>query len=143
VRKEHLVEVGKRVRLKQNRACSRAAGELDGTTSRSTSFPRSPGGIQSRWKASAAGPHLTGRGSATTRRRRDPVDRARHGGYGKVALLEELRRSSRWATTGDLRGRRRSDIHVMLHVNRLNGLTIASPEKQVPRADCQAHGPER
>src|SRR5260370_16574381 len=59
-------------------------------------------------------------------------------GYGKVALLEELRAQlpvshDRVIYVGD----GGSDIHVMLHVNRLNGLTIAVSQNkylaQIPK----------
>src|SRR5260370_41408291 len=54
-------------------------------------------------------------------------------GYGKGALLEELRAQlpvshDRVIYVGD----GGSDIHVMLHVNRLNGLTIAVSENKYP-----------
>src|SRR5216683_2332598 len=82
VRKEHLIEVGKRVRLKQNLSLlPRLLGDVDG--------------------------------------------------YGKVALLEELR--ARLPVSHDrviYVGDGSSDIHVMLHVNRLNGLTIAVSENK-------------
>jgi 2-hydroxy-3-keto-5-methylthiopentenyl-1-phosphate phosphatase len=50
-------------------------------------------------------------------------------GYGKVAALDELR--DRLAVPGDrivYVGDGSSDIHVMLHVNRCDGLTIAASE---------------
>ncbi|MDQ3223238.1 MAG: haloacid dehalogenase-like hydrolase, partial [Gemmatimonadota bacterium] len=52
-------------------------------------------------------------------------------GYGKVAVLEELRASlgvgaDRLIYVGD----GSSDVHVMLHVNRLDGLTIAVSENK-------------
>ena len=52
-------------------------------------------------------------------------------GYGKVALLEQLRAElpvshDRVVYVGD----GSSDIHVMLHVNRLNGMTIAVSENK-------------
>src|SRR5207302_9472911 len=52
-------------------------------------------------------------------------------GYGKVAVLEELRAKlpishDRVVYVGD----GSSDIHVMLHVNRLGGLTIAVSENK-------------
>jgi 2-hydroxy-3-keto-5-methylthiopentenyl-1-phosphate phosphatase len=52
-------------------------------------------------------------------------------GYGKVAVLEELRRGlpigrDQVVYIGD----GSSDIHVMLHVNRLDGLTIAVSENR-------------
>jgi phosphoserine phosphatase len=52
-------------------------------------------------------------------------------GYGKMALLEELR--ARLPVSHDrviYVGDGGSDIHVMLHVNRLNGLTIAVSENK-------------
>jgi HAD superfamily phosphoserine phosphatase-like hydrolase len=52
-------------------------------------------------------------------------------GYGKVAILEHLREKS---TIGQHRvvyvGDGSSDVHVMLHVNRLEGLTIAVSENK-------------
>ena len=52
-------------------------------------------------------------------------------GYGKVAVLDELRTSlmlsaDRVVYVGD----GSSDVHVMLHVNRLSGLTIAVSENR-------------
>jgi 2-hydroxy-3-keto-5-methylthiopentenyl-1-phosphate phosphatase len=52
-------------------------------------------------------------------------------GYGKVAVLEELRTtlgvsSDRLVYVGD----GSSDVHVMLHVNRMDGLTIAVSENR-------------
>src|SRR5208283_2494382 len=52
-------------------------------------------------------------------------------GYGKVAVLEELRADlgvahNRVVYVGD----GSSDVHVMLHVNRLDGLTIAVSENK-------------
>src|SRR5205814_344734 len=52
-------------------------------------------------------------------------------GYGKVAVLEELRAQlpighNRIVYVGD----GSSDVHVMLHVNRLDGLTIAVSENK-------------
>lgn len=52
-------------------------------------------------------------------------------GYGKVAVLEELR--SRAGVGHDhvvYVGDGSSDLHVMLHVNRLDGLTIAVSENK-------------
>jgi predicted HAD superfamily phosphohydrolase len=52
-------------------------------------------------------------------------------GYGKVALLEELR--ARLPVSHDrviYVGDGSSDVHVMLHVNRLDGLTIAVSENK-------------
>jgi len=52
-------------------------------------------------------------------------------GYGKVAVLEELRHSLQMS--GDqviYVGDGSSDVHVMLHVNRIGGLTIAVSENR-------------
>jgi 2-hydroxy-3-keto-5-methylthiopentenyl-1-phosphate phosphatase len=134
VRKEHLIAVGKRVRLKENielllrllqnleafHFCfhvlssapeeviqSALAGivpenQIHGTRFR---YASDTGEIQSIVRAPA--------------------------GYGKVAVLEELRTRAglghdRLVYVGD----GRSDAHVMLHVNRLDGLTIAVSENK-------------
>jgi len=52
-------------------------------------------------------------------------------GYGKVAVMEELRESQRISHERIVYvGDGSSDIHVMLHLNRLDGLTIAVSENQ-------------
>jgi hypothetical protein len=104
VRREHLIEVGKRIRLKTNLGLlARLLGELDGYDF--VRYDRASGEIQAIERVTA--------------------------GYGKVALLEELRAQlpvshDRVIYVGD----GGSDIHVMLHVNRLNGLTIAVSENK-------------
>ena len=55
-------------------------------------------------------------------------------GYGKVAVLEELRTAlqvsdDRVVYVGD----RSSDVHVMMHVNRCDGLTVAVSEAKYIR----------
>ena len=134
VRKEHLVEVGKRVRLKQNLSLlPRLLGALDGYEFAFYVISAAPQEvIQSALDGIVAPDHIYG-----TRFHYDPVSGEIQSiervtaGYGKVALLEELRAllpvgHDRVIYVGD----GGSDIHVMLHVNRLNGLTIAVSENK-------------
>src|SRR5581483_12212939 len=52
-------------------------------------------------------------------------------GYGKVAVLDELRSEMRIGHDSLVYvGDGSSDVHVMLHVNRLDGLTIAVSENK-------------
>jgi HAD superfamily phosphoserine phosphatase-like hydrolase len=52
-------------------------------------------------------------------------------GYGKVAVLEELRQSLKLSSDRVVYvGDGSSDVHVMLHVNRTGGLTIAASENR-------------
>ena len=134
VRKEHLVEVGKRVRLKQNlRLLPGLLGELEGYDFAFYVISAAPEEvIQSALEGIVPPQHIYG-----TRFRYDPasgeiesIERVT-AGYGKVALLEELRATlpvshDRVIYLGD----GGSDVHVMLHVNRLNGLTIAVSENK-------------
>lgn len=134
VRKEHLHEVGKRIRLKQN--ISSLARLLGGLARYRFSFyvisaaPEEV--IQSALEGLVPPDHIFG-----TRFRYDPSSGEIQSiirvpaGYGKVAVLEELR--------GELGvshdhviyvGDGSSDVHVMLHLNRLNGLTIAASENR-------------
>jgi hypothetical protein len=65
-------------------------------------------------------------------------------GYGKVAAVDELR--DQLGIPGDRMvyvGDGSSDIHVMLHVNRCDGLTIAASEGALHRAHRAAHRDER
>jgi len=134
VRKEHLVEVGRRVRLKQNLGMlSRLLGELDGYGFAFYVISAAPEEvIQSALEGIVPPDHIYG-----TRFRYDPasgeiqsIERV-PAGYGKVAVLEELRATlpvshERLIYVGD----GSSDVHVMLHVNRLNGFTIAVSENK-------------
>lgn len=134
VRREHLIEVGKRVRLKNNLGLlARLLGELDGYDIAFYVISAAPQEvIQSALEGIVPADHIFG-----TRFRYDPtsgeiqaIERVT-AGYGKVALLEELRAAlpvshDRVIYVGD----GSSDIHVMLHVNRLNGLTIAVSENK-------------
>ena len=134
VRKEHLVEVGKRVRLKKNLPLlARLLGELNGYDFAFYVISAAPQEvIQSALEGIVPSDHVHG-----TRFNYDPdtgeigsIERVT-AGYGKVALLEHLRAQlpvshDRVVYVGD----GSSDIHVMLHVNRLNGTTIAVSENK-------------
>jgi HAD superfamily phosphoserine phosphatase-like hydrolase len=134
VRKADLVEVGKRVRLKQNlRLLSRLVEDLDGYHFRFYVISAAPEEvIQSALEGIVPEDHIFG-----TRFRYDPgtgeiasIVRV-PAGYGKVAVLEELRAQfhvspDRLVYVGD----GSSDVHVMLHVNRLGGLTVAVSENK-------------
>lgn len=134
VRREHLLEVGKRVRLKRNlRLFTRLLEELDGYGFAFYVISAAPEEvIQSALDGIVPPDRIVG-----TRFRYDPgsgeiasIERVT-AGYGKVAVLEELRAKlpvshDRIVYVGD----GSSDVHVMLHVNRLNGLTIAVSENR-------------
>ena len=134
VRQEHLVEVGKRIRVKQNlHLLTRLLSELDGYEFAFYVISAAPQEvIESALEGIVPADHIYG-----TRFRYDPasgeiqaIERVT-AGYGKMALLEELRAElhvghDRVIYVGD----GSSDIHVMLHVNRLNGLTIAVSENK-------------
>jgi len=129
VRKEHLVEVGKRVRLKANIALlAELLKDLDGRQFSFYVVSAAPEVvIQSALEGLVEADHIYG-----TRFRHDPASGEIESiirlpaGYGKVAVVDELRASlpigyDRLVYVGD----GSSDLHVMLHVNRLDGLTIA------------------
>jgi len=133
VRREHLVEVGKRIRLKHN--IRRLVETLEqGIAGYRFSFhvvsaaPEEV--VQSALEGIVAPEHIYG-----TRLHYDPatgeIQAIRHvsAGYGKVAVLSELQ--ARLQVSPDhvvYVGDGSSDIHVMLHVNRLEGYTIAVSE---------------
>jgi 2-hydroxy-3-keto-5-methylthiopentenyl-1-phosphate phosphatase len=134
VRKEHLVEVGKRVRLKANIALlSRMLNSIEGHSFPFFVVSAAPEEvIQSALEGIVPSDHIYG-----TRFHYDPGTGEIQSilrlpaGYGKVAVVEDL-------CTAFAIGRDRvvyvgdgsSDIHVMLHVNRLDGLTIAVSENR-------------
>jgi len=132
VRKEHLIEAGKQVRLKENiRVLSRLLKGLDGLQFFFYVISAAPEEvIQSALEGIVPKDHIYG-----TRFHYDPSSGEIQSivrvpaGYGKVAVLEELRAKlqvshDRVIYVGD----GSSDIHVMLHVHRGDGLTIAASE---------------
>lgn len=134
VRKEHLHAVGKRIRLKQNiPLLSRMLEDLDGRRFSFYVISAAPQEvIESALEGIVPPDHIFG-----TRFRYDTqtgeiqsIVRVR-AGYGKVAVIDELRAAlplshNRIVYVGD----GSSDVHVMLHVNRLDGLTIAVSENK-------------
>lgn len=134
VRREHLVEVGKRIRLKQNiRMLSQLLGGIDGHHFSFYVVSAAPQEvIQSALEGIVPEDHIFGTqfryDSATGEIQsivRVPA------GYGKVAVLDELRTSLKLSSDRIVYvGDGSSDVHVMLHVNRLSGLTIAVSENR-------------
>src|SRR5881227_1381007 len=135
VRKEHLIEVGKRVRLKQNLSLlPRLLREVDGYDFAFYVISAAPQEvIQSALEGIVPPDHIFG-----TRFRYDPTSGEIRSivrvaaGYGKVAVLDELQAalpvgSDRIVYVGD----GSSDIHVMLHVNRRDGFTIAASDAKL------------
>jgi HAD superfamily phosphoserine phosphatase-like hydrolase len=133
VRKEHLVEAGKLIRLKQNiRKLSQLIADIDGHRFSFYVLSASPQEvIQAALEGIVPEDHIFG-----TQFRYDASGEIQAilrvpAGYGKVALLDELRTGlhlghDRMVYVGD----GSSDVHVMLHVNRLDGLTIAVSENK-------------
>ena len=137
VRREHLIEVGKRIRLKANIA--RLVELLHNLEGREFDFyvvSAAPEEIvQSALEGLVAADHIIG-----TRFRYDGASGEiasivrLPAGYGKVAVVEELRAEQalgqdRIVYVGD----GSSDLHVMLHVNHIGGLTIAVSENRYIR----------
>jgi 2-hydroxy-3-keto-5-methylthiopentenyl-1-phosphate phosphatase len=133
VRREHLIEVGKRIRLKENIQVllQLLDREIDGYRFAFNVISAAPEEvIQSALEGILSPDHIFG-----TRLHYNPssgeiqsIIRA-SAGYGKVAVLDQLQSelqvsADRIIYVGD----GSSDIHVMLHVNRRDGLTIAVSE---------------
>jgi phosphoserine phosphatase len=134
VRKADLQEVGRRVRLKDNiRLLAPLAGSVDGYQLELYVISAAPEEvIQSALEGIVPADHIFG-----TRFAYDPGSGEIRSilkvpaGYGKVAVLDELR--ARFAVSPDRLvyvGDGSSDVHVMLHVNRVGGLTIAVSENK-------------
>lgn len=134
VRKEDLHEVGKRIRLKDNiRLLLQVVEGLEGHRFSFYVISAAPEEvIQAALEGLVPEDHIFGtrfRYDAATGEVQSIVRSP--AGYGKVAILEELRARllispDRVVYVGD----GSSDVHVMLHVNRLSGLTIAVSENR-------------
>ena len=136
MRREHLVEVGKRIRLKQNiQLLVRLLQEgIEGHRFPFYVISAAPEEvIQSALEGVVPPDHIFG-----TRFEYDPSSGEIRSivrvaaGYGKVAVLDELQAalqvgSDRIVYVGD----GSSDVHVMLHVNRRDGFTIAASEAKL------------
>ena len=149
MRREHLVEVGRRIRLKHNidRLAELLAGGIDGYHFSFYVVSAAPEEVvQSALEGIVpARPHLR---DATSLRRTatgeiESIVRV-SAGYGKVAVLDELQRRLQVSPDHVVYvGDGSSDVHVMLHVNRPEGYTIAVSEAKYLDADRPAHDPER
>ena len=134
VRREHLIEVGRRVRLKQNlELLLPLLGAIEGYEFSFYVISAAPEEvIRSALQGLVAEDHIFGtrfHWSATTGEIESIIQVP--AGYGKVAVLEELRQnmqvgSDRVIYVGD----GSSDVHVMLHINRTGGLTVAVSENR-------------
>jgi HAD superfamily phosphoserine phosphatase-like hydrolase len=134
VRKEHLAEVGKRIRLKENISLlSDLLRDLEGHQFDFFVVSAAPEEvIQSALEGIVPADHIFG-----TRFNYHPESGEIQSvvrlpaGYGKVVVLDHLRAKlpighNSLVYVGD----GSSDVHVMLHVNRLDGLTIAASENK-------------
>jgi HAD superfamily phosphoserine phosphatase-like hydrolase len=128
VRREHLIEVGKRIRLKQN--IRLLLPLLEGLEGYRFSFYVVSAAPEEVIKSALEGIVPEDRIYGTRFRYADSGEIQSivrvPAGYGKVAVVEQLREQlmlshDRIIYVGD----GSSDIHVMLHLNRLSGLTIA------------------
>jgi len=132
VRREHLREVGRRIRLKGNIALLlHLLGDLDGHRFNFYVVSAAPQEvIQSALEGIIPADHIIGTEFRYAHETGEIESIVRvPAGYGKVAVVEELRAAlpishNRITYVGD----GSSDVHVMLHVNRLGGLTIAVSE---------------
>jgi 2-hydroxy-3-keto-5-methylthiopentenyl-1-phosphate phosphatase len=134
VRKEHLAAVGKQIRLKENIALlSDLLRDLDGNEFAFHVVSAAPEEvIQSALEGIVPADHIHG-----TRFRYHPESGEIESivrlpaGYGKVAVVDQLRTEMRIGHDSLIYvGDGSSDVHVMLHVNRLDGLTIAVSENK-------------
>ena len=134
VRKEHLREAGKRIRLKQNiNRLSQLLSDIDGRHFTYYVVSAAPQEIvQSALEGIIAQDHIIGTEFRYDAGTGEIASIARvPAGYGKVAVLDDLRAAlplshHRIVYVGD----GSSDVHVMMHVNRLDGLTIAVSENR-------------
>jgi HAD superfamily phosphoserine phosphatase-like hydrolase len=135
VRQEDLREVGRRIRLKRNiELLSRLLNAIEGYDFRFYVISAAPEEvIQSALEGLVTAEQIYG-----TRFQYDPASGEIQSivrvpaGYGKVAMLDELRgalgvSANHVVYVGD----GSSDVHVMLHVNRLEGMTVAVSENKI------------
>ena len=134
VRKEHLIEAGKRVRLKNNVGL---LSQFLNSVSEEHQFlfyvisagPRAA--VQSALEGIVPADHIYG--TEFEYDSSGEIQGVKHSpaGYGKVAVIKQLQSQFNIAHNRIIYiGDGSSDIHVMLHVNRLDGLTIAVSENK-------------
>jgi 2-hydroxy-3-keto-5-methylthiopentenyl-1-phosphate phosphatase len=133
VRRDHLLEVGRRIRLKRNIALLTSFLEsgIDGHRFEFYVVSAAPEDVVHSALAGIVPPErIIGTRFVYDEHTGEVESIARvPAGYGKVAAVDELR--DRLGIPGDrivYVGDGSSDIHVMLHVNRCDGLTIAASE---------------
>jgi len=132
VRKEHLYEVGKQVRLKENIKLLYEIldGDIDGHHFNFYVVSASPEEvIHSALEGIVPKDHIFG--TKLVYSANGQVERLERAtaGYGKVAVLDQLQTSLQIAPDHIVYvGDGSSDIHVMLHVNTRDGFTIAVSE---------------
>ena len=135
VRREHLVEAGKRVRLKNDvkLLANILGGEIDGNTFQFVVISAAPREVvQSALEGIVPAENVLG-----TELSYDPgtkeissVNRVT-AGYGKVAVLQELEHRFETSPSNTIYiGDGSSDLYVMHHVNSRDGLTIAVSESK-------------
>ena len=134
VRKEDLAAVGKQIRLKENIALlSDLLRDLDGNQFAFHVVSAAPEEvIQSALEGIVPPDHIHGTQFRyhSDSHEIDSIVRL-PAGYGKVAVVDQLRAEMRISHNSLVYvGDGSSDIHVMLHVNRLDGLTIAVSENR-------------
>jgi len=129
VRREHLLQAGKNVRLKKNiRALSDLVGSaIDGFCFDFHVISASPQEvIESALEGIIPADHIHGTQLQYDREGRVESIIRVNAGYGKVAVLDDLQRKFQIGPERILYvGDGSSDIHVMLHVNRREGFSIA------------------
>jgi HAD superfamily phosphoserine phosphatase-like hydrolase len=134
VRQEDLKEVGRRIRLKRNiHMLSRLLDAVEGYSFPFYVISAAPQEvIQSALEGIVPPDHIFG-----TQFRYDPATGEIQSivrvpaGYGKVAVLDELRAELGVSANHVIYvGDGGSDVHVMLHVNRLEGMTVAVSENK-------------
>ena len=134
VRKEDLQAVGKQIRLKENiDFLSKALANLNGSEFAFHVVSAAPEEvIQSALEGVVPPQHIHG----TRFRYREETGEIESivrlpAGYGKVAVVDQLRSDMRISQDSVVYvGDGSSDVQVMLHVNRLDGLTIAVSENK-------------
>ncbi len=133
VRKRHLREAGKKVRLKKHiQLLSRLLENIGGCRFSFYVVSAAPQEIvESALEGIVPADHIFASQLAFDKEERVVGVSCLRAGYGKVAILDHLREQ---APVGHNHlvyvGDGSSDVHVMLHVNRLDGLTIAVSENR-------------
>lgn len=133
VRKKHLREAGKKVRLKKHiQLLSTLLENIDGCHFSFYVVSAAPQEIvESALEGIVPAEHIFASQLAFDKEERVAGVECLRAGYGKVTILDELREQARVGHNHLVYvGDGSSDVHVMLHVNRLDGLTIAVSENR-------------